>query len=242
VDYDWNTIPQALSDQEDISEVFHRRSAACNDYTLHPSNSILWANKLIANTLLLRNGYTTVHVRREESKNVCNTSIGNVVNYVHCSLKELSPEQLNTPIVYFTDKVDKEYSTKLKSELEKSCNCNVYDGDALVSDMIPAASDIYHGGHAFALEIKIIFRMEAKVELRMDGTHCQPCDSAFLKPACKGYINEQGSTSCSFFEYVALEQDRWTALAGNSLALANVSSENEEPACSQQLVLPNALA
>jgi hypothetical protein len=165
LDYDWSSIPQApamLGLEENLIELFHRRSKTCKDYSLTPSDAIVNATQRLTKALKLKQeGYTTLLLKRRKSHDVCDTSVENVVGYVNCTLTTLASEHRSSPIVFYTDETDTTYLTQLQDALMEACNCSVYHGDAVISAMVPEASDPYNGGAAFAIEIGLIIRRVA---------------------------------------------------------------------------------
>jgi hypothetical protein len=237
LDYDWSTIPQApamLGLEENLIELFHRRSRTCKDYTLTPSDAIANATHRLTKALKLKQeGYTTLLLKRRKSHDVCDTSVENVVGYVNCTLHTLASDHRSSPIVFYTDETDSDYLTQLQDALMEACNCSVYHGDAVISAMVPEASDPYNGGAAFAIEIGLIIRMQARYELRLDSTHCQNCESSLPIKTCE---SSGVTTSCSLFDYVVRGQRHLEAFMETQAVIEEGGSlDAERSACPAEI-------
>jgi len=165
----------------------------CPLVSMEPAQSIKDTTTTFYEKLGLHEGkYVTLHVRRGDAINACDTRVRNVVNYVACSLtQEGWMNRTDQPLVIFTDETSGVYKTELLNGLKSLLGHNrtVLFGDPVIHEIAKSKDG------PFKFATTLLLRQQAEAELFMDRTQCLPC--GVCKEHCRG---------ANFDEYVVRAQ------------------------------------
>lgn len=232
LDFGWHDIPWGqpppLGKEGFTAECeIHRK--ACRNYVIQPSGETVRAAAKFRDILGLESRrYVTLHVRRTDAHQACDTAVEKVASYVFCSLANGGNKSFD-PIVLFTDETDPIYLKALHDKLSEAFGGlrEVIHGDFVLDDIMgKEATDRFMGGPLLEFFTSLLLRFESSVELMMDRTRCLACETA-LEPKllCKG--------KCDFTRYVSEEQLHTSPWA-DKVGVATRLKMSFDPACTQQ--------